>query len=159
MMMVLFFTVPVATIPAELGRPWAEFSREPAGHLITIKVEVGTLGYDHTHKQLDFWLRRSVVKGFQKHAQVTWADTRTCIAARPVLASMRNITVPKFAPVGSSPGSQIVLDGVSYSLSTYSDEGKLTAETNVNTPVAAWIELALKDLDSCWTSVVPERTR
>ena len=53
---------------------------------------------------------------------------------------MRGIPVPRFAPIGSSKGPPIVLDGVSYSLRTYSDDGTLTEETNVGTPLAAWID-------------------
>ena len=147
-----------ANLPGALGEPWAVFSRAPALRPDATKVEVGTLGYDRARKQLDFWLRRTIT-GLGGTQRVTWTSTRACPAARPVLASMRNIPVPKFAPIGSSAGPPLVLDGVGYVLSTYSDEGKLTAATNVNTPLALWIEAALKRLDSCWSAVVPERTR
>ncbi len=146
-------------IPSQLGPSWAEFSRAPAARLTRIKVEVGTLGLDRDRQQLDFWLRRTVTSGVQEREEATWADTRNCPAARPLLASMRDIPVPRFAPVGSSEGPPITLDGVSYKLRTYSDHGMLTAETNVGTPVAAWIEGALSALETCWTNGVPERTR
>lgn len=139
-----------------LVAPWAEFRRYPALRGARTKVEVGTLGYDAARKQLDFWLRRTENAG-TGHEVVTYADTRSCPPARSVLASMRDIPVPKFAPVGSSKGPPIWLDGIGYSLRTYSDEGHLTAETNMHTPLAAWIDQALKALDSCWVSAIPKR--
>jgi hypothetical protein len=148
-----------APIPVELGPAWAVFSRAEPGHLREMKVEVGTLGHDRSRDRLDFWLRRTVVTGIDHRAQQTWADTRTCARARPLLASMRDIPVPKFAPVGSSKGPPVVLDGNAYSLRTYSDQGTLTAETNIGTPLADWIDRALMDLDSCWTNLSPQRIR
>jgi hypothetical protein len=145
-------------VPAGYGTPWAEFSRAPALRLIKTRVEVGTLGYDRNRKQLDFWLRRTIVRGGAQHEEVSWTDTRTCPAASSTLASMRNIPVPKFAPIGSSEGPPIVLDGIGYSLRTYSDQGELTAKTNVGTPLASWIELALKTLEPCWRRSAPARS-
>ena len=150
--------IAAAPILVELGPAWAQFSRALARRLIKTDVEVGTLGYDSARKRLDFWLRRTVVRGVEHQEEVTWADSRTCPAARPLLASMRNIPVPKFAPIGSPGGAPVIIDGIAYSLRTYSDEGTLTAETNLGTPLAAWIEGALKVLDSCWTKATPHRT-
>lgn len=122
-----------------------------------MKVDVGTLGYDRSAQQLQFWLRRTITRDADQRQEVTWADTRTCASARPVLASIRDIPVPRFAPVGSSGTPALTLDGVSYTLCTYSDHGMLTAETNVNTPVATWIESAMRLLEGCWSSRVPTR--
>lgn len=158
MFMLVAAFVAVAPIPFELGPAWAQFSRAPAGRLIKTEVEVGTLGYDSARQRPDFWMRRTVVRGIEHKAEVTWTDTRTCAAERPLLASMRNIPVPKFAPIGSSKGPAVILGGIGYSLRTYSDEGTLTAETNLGTPLAAWIEGALTVLESCWTKATPHRT-
>lgn len=159
-MTILIATLLAGTpIPPQLEPSWAEFSRSPTAPITKTKVEVGTLGFDQGRQQLDFWLRRTVKTGVQQREEVTWADTRTCASARPLLASMRDIPVPRFAPVGSSGTPPITLDGVSYALRTYSDHGMLTAETNVGTPVAAWVDGALIALEGCWSSRVPERTR
>jgi hypothetical protein len=147
-----------APLSSAMGPAWAEFSRAPSRRATRTTVEVGTLGHDRNRQQLDFWLRRTVAAGPQQQEEVTWADTRTCAAARPLLASMRDIPVPRFAPIGSSEGPPMMLDGVQYALRTYSDHGMLTAQTNVNTPLATWVEGALAALDGCWTSRVPERT-
>jgi hypothetical protein len=155
----LFALLASAPIPAELGPAWAEFSRVPSTRMMKTQIDVGTLGYDRGRKQLDFWLRRRVTSGTKQQEEVTWADTRTCPAARRLLASMRDIPVPKFAPVGSSKGPPVILDGVGYSLRTYSDQGMLTDGTNVGTPLAVWIDSALKTLRPCWTARIPERTR
>ena len=151
--------VAAASLPPSLGPSWAEFSRKPALRMTKTTVEVGTLGYDRTRKELDFWLRRTVTTGPDGKEQVGWADTRTCAPARSTLASIRDIPVPRFAPVGSSEGPPLMLDGVGYRLRTYSDHGTLTAETNVETPLASWIEGALVKLEGCWGDKVPERTR
>jgi len=159
MTIILFALVAAAPIPSALGPAWAEFSRAPACCLTRTKVEVGTLGFDRDRHQLDFWLRRTVISGVKEKEVIGWADTRTCAAARPLLAGIRDIPVPKFAPIGTSSRSSVYIDGISFALRTYSDEGTLTAETNVNTPLASWIDSALKTLDSCWGDRVPERTR
>ncbi|HEX5238424.1 MAG TPA: hypothetical protein VFW39_08180 [Sphingomicrobium sp.] len=151
--------VAVAPVPFELGPAWAEFSREPAGRSTKTEIEVGTLGYDHARGQLDFWFRRTVTSGIKNEETVTWTDTRTCSAARPLLASIRDIPVPKFAPVGSSKGPPVMLDGVSYSLRTYSNQGLLTEQTNVGTPLATWVDAAVGILSQCWSTRVPQRTR
>ena len=147
-----------APILSELGPSWAEFSRNPALRLTKTRVEVGTLGYDDARRHLDFWLRRTVTSGPEQQEATTWADTRTCPSSRALLASMRDIPVPKFAPIGSSDGPPMTLDGIGYALRTYSDEGTLKAETNVGTPLATWIEGALGSLEGCWSSQTPSRT-
>jgi len=158
-MMLLSAVLAVAPIPSNLGSAWAEFSRAPAARLTRTTVEVGTSGYDRQHAQLDFWLRRTVTRGIKQEEQIVWADTRTCARVRPLLASMRDIPVPKFAPIGSSKGPPVILDGIGYSLKAYSDDGMLTESTNIGTPLAEWIEAALKTLEPCWSSRVPQRTR
>ena len=159
MTLIIAALVAVSPIPSELGPAWAVFSQAPALRHTTTKVEVGTLGYDKGRGQLDFWLRRTVSKPLGAGEDVTWADTRSCAGARPLLASIRDIPVPKFAPIGSSGGAPVTVDGISYSLRTYSDEGHLTAETNIGTPLANWVEGALKTLSGCWTDRIPERAR
>jgi hypothetical protein len=146
-------------VPPELGPAWAEFSRGDWGHGTHTEVEVGTLGFDKSRARLDFWLRRTVGGGVGRQEEVTWTETRTCGSARPLLASMRHIPVPKFAPIGSSKGPPIIVDGMSYALRTYSDDGMLSENTNLGTPLAAWIDGALATLEKCWSSRVPERTR
>lgn len=150
--------VSLAPIPVELGPAWASFTRAPANRLMRTEVDVGTLGFDSARNRPNFWLRRTIVRGVQHKEEVTWTDTESCAPARPLIASMRDIPVPKLAPVGSSKGPPIVLDGIAYSLRTDSDQGKLTMDTNIGTPLAGWIENALKVLDSCWTPATPQRT-
>lgn len=158
-MLVFSALLVVSPIPSNLGPAWAEFSRAPAARLTKTNVEVGTLGYDRQRARLDFWLRRTVTRGINQEEQIVWTDTRTCARARPLLASIRDIPVPKFAPIGSSKGPPVILDGIGYSLKTYSDDGMLTEGTNIGTPLAEWIEAALKTLEPCWGTRVPERTR
>jgi hypothetical protein len=146
----------VSPVPTELGPAWADISRAEYAHHITTNVKIGTLGYDRTQNRLDFWARRVVTT--LRGETVSWADTRTCATLRPALASMRAIPVPKFAPIGSPGGPPVILDGIGYSLRSYSDEGTLTAETNLGTPLAAWIDQTLGVLEGCWHSTLPKRT-
>lgn len=155
-MPLLLLSIVAATAPINLGPAWATISRRPALERVKTNVEIGTLGVDRERGQLDFWLRRTVTKSGKD--DISWADSRTCAAVRPAIARMRDLPVPKFAPPGFSEGPPLVLDGVAYSLRTYSDEGELTAVTNVETPLAQWVEESFKALNSCWTSTVPKRT-
>lgn len=157
MMILLVVLLSSASVSSDLGIAWAEFSLAPALQLTKTRVEVGTLGYDGNRQHLDFWLRRTVISGSRQQEAITWTTTRTCGSARTLIASMRDIPVPKFAPVGSSEGPPMALDGTSYSLRTYSDDGMLAAQTNVGTPLASWIETALKVLEPCWDTRVPKR--
>ena len=148
----------VAQIPPALGPSWAEFSEGHYAPNVNTKVEIGTLGYDRDKRQLEFWLRRTVAKRFGHEVGVSWTTTRNCPAARSILASMRDIPVPKFAPIGTSKGPPIMLDGPSYKLHSYSDEGSLTAEAYYDEAgLARWIKSSLAAVNNCWSSAVPER--
>jgi hypothetical protein len=145
----------LAAHPVDLGPAWAEFSRKPALKREKTVVGIGTLGFDRRRSQLDFWLRRTVTaNGIEK---VAWADSRTCPAVRPMIAAMRELPVARFAPPGFSEGSPLIMDGVCYSLHSYSDDGSLTVSTNVGTPLASWVEASLERLGPCWTSTIPKR--
>ena len=146
-----------SAVPVELGFAWAEFSRAEMLRHVTTRVEVGTLGYDRARDRPDFWVRRTVTT--LRGEQVSWIDARNCPAVRPALASMRSLPVPRFAPVGSSKGPPMYLDGNGYFLRSYSDDGMLTEETSLGTPLASWVEATLKALGPCWASTVPRRLK
>jgi hypothetical protein len=137
--------------------PWAQFSRAPGIRRETTKVEVGTLGYDEDAKHLDYWLRRTFTKGGV--TTITWTTSRTCGSVRSVIASMRDVPSPKLAPPGYAAGAPVVLDGIDYTLRAPSEDGTLTTETNVETPLAQWVEASLKTLSACWTLKAPDTIR
>jgi hypothetical protein len=144
----------LASTPEELGPSWAEFSREPSMQHETTKVEIGTLGREQGGR-LAFWLRRTVTT--DQGVNVGWASSRTCPAVYPALVALRALPVPRFAPPGLSAGPPIVMDGISYSIRAWSDEGQIEAETNVGTSLAGWVEGTLASLRPCWTARLPQR--
>lgn len=123
---------------------------------VETRVEIGTRGYDRDRGRLDFWMRRTVTT--RDVPVVTWADSRSCPAVWDVLVLMRELPVPRFAPIGVSAGPPMHLDGTIYTLRTYSEEGEIAVETNDGTPLAAWVEASLDSLEPCWGSAVPRRT-
>ena len=137
---------------------WAEFSKNPALHQGFESVQVGTLGSDRG--RLHYWLRRTVKDGDKE--TITWSDSLSCATVRPVLAAMRNLPAPRPAPYGFDQRGDITLDGVGYMLRTPARFGPHTADltirSNVNTPLAQWIETSLTALAPCWSSKVPGRT-
>jgi hypothetical protein len=155
MSLLLLLAAAASPIPSHLTTPWLEFSREPANASARTEIELGTIGFDPRRKQLELWARRTVRDRSGEH--VAWADSRTCPEMRAILARLRNVPVPRFAPLGVSAGPQLTVDGIGYSIRTYSDEGFLEAETNIGTPLAGWIEQSLDRLEGCWGSGVPPR--
>ena len=95
-MTALFFSaIASAALPIELGPAWAEFSSDASNFSIETRIEIGTRGYDDDRGQLDFWLRRTVTT--RDVPVVSWTDSRTCPAVCDILASLRNLPVPRFA--------------------------------------------------------------
>lgn len=154
---VVLWLAALANPSVELGPAWAEFSRSPALKREKTTVEIGTLGFDRARGELRFWLRRTVSRHGKE--QVMWADSGTCPALRAALAAMRDLPVSRFAPPGFSRGRSIIMDGIGYSLRSYSDEGSLTMNTNVGTPLASWVDNTLQALSPCWTATIPKRVR
>ena len=156
---IAFVVAGIATATPGLGQAWAEMSRRPALRRFAERVEIGTLGYDRERRMLHYWLRREVDQGGRK--SVTWADSRDCTAVRPLLSSMRQIALPRPAPYGFDEGGEITLDGVGYMLRTPARfglaEGEITIRSNVNTPLAEWVEASMLALADCWTGTPPKR--
>ena len=145
-----------AALPASLGPAWAEFSSDPQLFSVETRVEIGTRGYDSERRQLDFWMRRTVTT--RDVPVVTWAESRSCPAVWDVLARMRDLPVPRFAPMGVTRGPQLPMDGTIFALRTYSDGGEIVVQTNEGTPLAEWVEASLAILEPCWGSTIPQRT-
>lgn len=137
---------------------WIEFSRSPALNSATDRVELGTLGMDRNGKELLYWLRRSVT--IRDQVTVTWVDSRTCPAVRGALVALQSLPMPRPAPYGlGGDNTDIILDGVSYSLripAAYGRQGaQLMLSSNVGTPLAAWVEASFAALEPCWSPRPP----
>jgi hypothetical protein len=77
----------------------------------------------------------------------------TCPAARKVILSMRELTMPRPAPYGAGGDSgSIVLDGTTYVLSapTNYPAGRMTISSNIGSPLARWVNHAFRALEPCW---------
>ena len=158
MTLILFLAASIAGGSPEPAAGWAEFSKSPALRRVSERVQIGTLG--SVRGQLHYWLRRTVTEADRK--TVTWTDSRTCAAVRPMLSSMQDLSTPRPAPYGFDDGGEITLDGVGYMLRTPARYGSgaadLTLRSNVNTPLARWVEQSLAALAPCWKIRAPERT-
>jgi hypothetical protein len=162
-MMLFVAAFAAAASPAIQSPPWAEFSASPALKRETVRVEVGTLGYDRERKQLEYWMRRSF-KG-PKDENVTWTDSVRCPAVREVVRAMHDVAAPRPAPPGIDEPSNIVVtaDGTGYQLRAPGRYGDLMARvemsSNVGTPLARWVDSSLGALDRCWSDAVPVELR
>ena len=146
----------VAASPPPLPGTWATFTREGALSHQAITVEAATDGVDPGSKRLEYKLRRT--ERSLDSVEVKWANSRRCPAIRPVLAGMRDLAPPRLSPPGIGDGpTEVILDGVFYSLSAPAGyggaEARVTVSSNVGTPLAAWVDKSLAALDRCWSAV------
>ena len=141
----------------------AAFSQPPAA------PECGFLSFSrapappHSYEQVcithdpdargDYLLRRTVTSRDAK--VVTWTGTRRCPAGRAPLVALENmpLPVPDVPGLGEDTES-ITLDGVNYRLegsARYSGaSARLMLQSNVNTPLARWVEETFAALKPCW---------
>lgn len=152
----------LASVSADqLGDGFAHFSRHPALVRDHAHVAVGVLERDRQSGQTIYWACRTTET--REGKSVTWTDSRACPALRGVLLDMRQLPRPVIAVPGMEDAPlPLTLDGVDYRLSTtahYASGGvELSFNSNVGSPLAAWVEASLRSLDRCWTATVPVRT-
>ncbi|WHU01330.1 hypothetical protein [Sphingomonas sp. NIBR02145] len=136
---------------SDLPRQWAQFSRTGALNHISENIDIAT-GDRGTDAEFRYILRRTK-NSLNAVPEIAWADSATCPAVRSVIASMRKIQVPSPAPYGlEDKSTALTLDGTGYSLTAPSSDnmGKLTISSNIGTPLAAWVDTSLKQLEACW---------
>lgn len=135
---------------APLPNAWAWFERAGALSHIVERVYIATAGADPATHRLEYRVRllRIDLRGRTQRR----IESRTCPAIRPMLASLRDLPMPKPAPYGVGEDNRdIVVDGTAYLLhvpSTFSNGG-LTITSNVGSPLAGWVDGALKTLAAC----------
>jgi len=154
--------ISIALAGASLQRPdpWLTFSKAPAFDRRVTTVEVGTL---NASPEWHYWFRRTVRSG--NEAEVWWTDTARCPAARSILVEAETlpsptVDIPGVKRPGESDDISVVADGVGYSIESWATYGKQAANhlrftSNVNTPLAAWIEESLGKLEPCWSKNLP----
>ncbi len=82
-------------------------------------------------------------------------STGVCPAARTQLLQLEGLTLPTPDVPGLGREMQtITMDGAGYRLKVQAlydgDAADLTLESNVDTPLARWIDSALDTLSACW---------
>lgn len=131
---------------------WAKFSAHHALSHVDVDVEIGW--GERTQGEPVYTIRRSIRKLRQK-AQTTQTDTKSCPRMLAALRALRDLPMPR-PSMPPLPGDEVIItaDGTAYSLTisaTYpgASAGDLTVGSNVDTPLAAWVDDALATLDSC----------
>jgi hypothetical protein len=146
-----------ATFDPQSSFAWAEFSADPSRGGEAHKVEIGTVPGRTEPGEYVYWLRLTTSKGGQD--VVSYADTRTCSAAKEVIARMEGLGVAQGAAPHNWGNIAITADGTLYRVRMPVRYGDLTGEamlrTNVGTPVAAFVEQSLNDLRPCWRPDLP----
>jgi hypothetical protein len=157
--MLLFLMASATSLPAELGPAWAEISKNPALLHHRTVVEVGTLGYDRERKQLVYWLRKQEVT-LDGTVKTAWAESSSCEATKPMLVELSQMQTPTISPPGVAQPTSLMLDGIQYRLRAPSSfGGQIEISSNVETPLANWVEASLVKLTGCWTDKVPTRVK
>ena len=147
-------TAPTAPQPhdAFAESAWGFFSRVGALSRRREVVEIATDGRDGT--VVHYKLRLTFSRG-----ETRWTNSRTCPAVRPVLASLRDLPTPRPAPPGfGDDPKEILMDGIGYELAVPgagdpTGMTRLSISSNVQTPLARWVDAAFEQLASCWSVV------
>jgi hypothetical protein len=133
---------------------WAKFSAHQARSRLNIDVEIGT--DEITDAGPIFWIRRTIQTPRQKK-QISRVDTKSCPQMLAALRSLRDLPMPR-PNMWPLDGDEFIVtaDGASYSLTISAaypgaSPGDLTLNSNVGTPLAAWVDDTLSALDSCIT--------
>ncbi len=88
-------------------------------------------------------------------ASVTWTSTNNCRGALPQLQALEKLELPQVDLPGFGKDLEVlVLDGADYRLRSpalYSgDRSDLIVRSNVDTPLARWVDQTLAVLAPCW---------
>ena len=139
------------------GQPWAHFSRFPFSSRLRESVDIGS-GKQNESSGFRYILRLTSQRGGNRPV-MQWADSLTCPSIGPMIASMTKLAMPAPAPYGVPGVNQdIVLDGTNYEFSSPSsyESGNLTITSNSDSPLARWVDDALKRLAPCWSVSPPK---
>lgn len=141
-------------------RAWAHFSRAPALEGTSETVDVAIIAMP-PRSSVAVYAMRITRRRLQQPDTIGWADSRNCPAMLPGLKAMRTLAVPHPTVPGMEqrPGISM-LDGIGYRLWTQArfdggGEGRLDFDSNIGTPLAAWVDKSLGALARCWSAVEP----
>ncbi|WP_052761832.1 hypothetical protein [Aurantiacibacter luteus] len=145
--------------------PFMTFSRSPSQ---VGEPEIVAIGVLRGEGRLQFWFRRTVPRraedGSETPPEISWTDTRRCPAARDAVVAATQIEPPAIHVPGIPvrPDGSVILsmDGVRYAIRASSHYDSyvghdMVFESNVNTPLANWVEGSLAILAPCWSAQEP----
>lgn len=151
---------PLTEEPKQLGTPWATFSKDVQIAVGDVAVEIGTLFYDPEAKELSFWAKRTREVGYEEE-RIDWTSSSDCPVLRDVLKAMEAVPAPAAAVPRRDRRTRAVFDGALYHLQTsalYADyDAGLFFRSNVNTPLARFVDESLEALEPCWSDAIPKR--
>ncbi|WP_340588512.1 hypothetical protein [Erythrobacter alti] len=139
--------------------PFLAFVRAPSMVGDPESVEIGVL---RGQGRLQFWFRRTVES--EGGNIITWTDTRRCPAARDAVVAATQIAPPRIyvpgIPVRPDGSTILTLDGIRYELRAGAHYDSYTSSdisfsSNMDTPLANWVEGTLTVLEKCWSDEVP----
>jgi len=145
---------PLPTLP-----PLVTFEKSPLLYFERVRVEVDILA-SPTSGPVQYRFKRTTIgRNGEDEGQPSYTDTIYCPEALRSLKRLTDLPGPQPAVVGmeKEPSGESIRDGVAYRLSVetalpYSD-GRMTLSSNVDTPLAQWVDEALKTLQPCWRPI------
>lgn len=135
---------------------WGRFDRAVALRHTREEVAVARDGRDPT-TGVDHFRFRLVTRDSGGGSTTRWTTTRTCPAARVVVARFAAVPMPRPDPPAMKPGDIVLLmDGIGYSVTLPVGYGNgsipdpATFRSNLGTPLSAWVEASFAALRPCW---------
>ena len=110
------------------------------------------------------WIVRRETFGPNQATRVRYADSRSCPTLLPQLHALGRlqmpvIDAPQLPRTSPTPPTSLMVDGIKYSIEvpalfdTWS--GRVRMSSNMNTPLARWVEEAFASWDDCWRGEMP----
>lgn len=147
-----------AAIDFDLLPTWAEFGIDASRSRSSRLVEIGTIPRSAGETGLAYWLRLTE-RSADGTEQVRYTDTRACAAASSVIAAMEELQVPSGRAPHNSQVRFLTLDGAHYTLRMPVDlgegRGEVSLSSNIDTPLAAFVDESLVRLEKCWSVTPP----
>ena len=138
---------------------WAEFGVKPSLRQSEELVQIGTIPGKTEPGEYAYWLRHTrTTAGVQT---VRFTDTASCPAANEVLARIEAFEIPSATAPHNWQNIVITMDGARYHMKAplrFGDRtGSVSLESNVQTPLAEFVNANLKALENCWSEELPSR--
>jgi hypothetical protein len=147
-----------APLDLQTSPAWGEFSVAASLNRTVKTVEIGTIPGRAGRARLAYGLRLTE-KSADGVITVRYADTRSCAAADGVITQMEALAIPSGRAPHNSKVNVFTLDGALYTLRMPVDlgdrSGQVSLSSNVETPLADFVDESLAALKGCWNATPP----